>query len=62
MDGVIGPKTLTAYERNSVDRTLRRVIASRAKFYGDIIAGNETQRVFAAGWFRRLAEAVEATA
>lgn len=58
-DGVIGPQTLAAYDRaDDPGRILLRVVKRRLKFYGDIIAGNETQRVFAAGWFRRVADAI----
>lgn len=59
-DGVIGPKTLAAYNRSDHWRVYANVISRRLKYYGDIIAGNETQRVFAAGWFRRVADAIRA--
>lgn len=53
-DGELGPKSLSAVA-NDVEGTFRRMVALRAKFYGDIIARDESQRIFAAGWFRRLA-------
>lgn len=57
-DGVIGPMTLHAYSIRDPWHVYLGVLRRRLKFYGDIIAGNETQRVFAAGWFRRVAEAI----
>lgn len=54
-DGQIGPVTREAVAEDP-GAVLLRLIAIRARFYGDIIARDATQRVFAAGWFRRLAD------
>ena len=54
-DGSIGPVTREAVAANP-SSVLLKLIAIRARFYGDIIARDPTQRGFAAGWFRRLAD------
>lgn len=59
-DGVIGPITMEAYRDSNPCHVYLGVLKRRLKFYGDIIAGNETQRMFSAGWFRRVSDVIDA--
>jgi lysozyme family protein len=55
IDGIIGPRTITAAER--YDRQfLDQLIERRKLFYEGIVARDESQRVFLAGWMNRLNE------
>ena len=59
VDGVLGPKTQRAINLSpldAVDAFFVRLISARAMYYSEILRHNQSQRVFAAGWFRRLAE------
>jgi lysozyme family protein len=62
-DGVIGPETTqmlfllddgVAYE----DAAYRALVRARGHFLADLLQRDESQRVFAAGWLRRLMEFV----
>lgn len=59
-DGDFGPKTRGALYNSDPVAIYRKVVAARARFYGQIITKNVTQAVFAAGWMNRLAEFIEA--
>lgn len=59
-DGRIGPKTLAAVNAMDAAALYRKVLASRVRFIGRLIADDPKQAVFAAGWANRLAEFVEA--
>lgn len=57
-DGVIGPQT-----RNNVAEAvqkpaefLAKLVAKRCEHYANILVADHTQRVFAAGWFNRIAK------
>lgn len=57
-DGVLGDETAAA--ANAAGPSLRaKVCAERVRFYGQIIAGDPTQSVFAAGWLNRAAGFIE---
>ena len=59
-DGIIGPRTLAAL--NAIadsDAVYRRILARRAKFYGQLITRDPSQAAFAHGWMNRLAEFIE---
>lgn len=57
-DGVLGPVTLGVVNANPI-RMYYRLIRVRLKAYAAIVAGNTSQRVFAAGWMNRVAEFLE---
>ena len=59
VDGVIGPKTLTAANKYPSDLITTLMLAERAKFYGNILKNQRTQLVFAAGWFNRFGDVLE---
>lgn len=59
VDGVIGPKTLTAANKYSPDLITTLMLAERAKFYGNILKNQHTQLVFAEGWFNRFGDVLE---
>jgi lysozyme family protein len=53
-DGVIGPQTLAALERVGIDLAYRQVLRQRGELIADLLQSDPSQRVFAAGWLRRL--------
>jgi lysozyme family protein len=53
-DGVIGPQTLAGVERVGVDLIYRQVLRQRGELIADLLQSDPSQRVFAAGWLRRL--------
>jgi lysozyme family protein len=53
-DGVIGPNTLAGIERVGVDLAYRQVLQQRGELIADLLQRDPSQRVFAAGWLRRL--------
>jgi len=59
VDGIIGPKTLTAANKYPPDLITTLLLAERAKFYGAILRTNKSQLVFAAGWFNRFGNVLE---
>ena len=59
VDGVFGPLTLAAVNKADEKTLFKSVLASRCRFYGQIIARDPSQAAFAAGWTARLAEFIE---
>lgn len=59
VDGIIGPVTLTACHRASEGASYRKVLAARVRFLAGILQRLPGQRVFAAGWYNRVAEFIE---
>jgi len=59
VDGIVGPVTLKAVNGGDGHKLYRKVLATRAGFYGWIIARDHAQAVFAKGWMKRLAEFIE---
>jgi lysozyme family protein len=57
-DGMIGPDTLAAVAGGDPARLYRAVLAARCDHIARILEVRADQRVFAAGWLRRLAEFV----
>lgn len=62
-DGVVGPITLRAVNERSDARELyRKVLATRARFFGRLITRDRAQAAFAAGWLdHRVAAFIEGT-
>lgn len=60
-DGKIGPISRRAIGRADAALTYRKVIATRVRFYGEIIRRRARLHVFAAGWMNRAAGFVEKT-
>ena len=61
VDGILGQRTKAAVLARSSDSEtaqifLARLVAARCNYYADILHKNESQRVFAAGWMRRIAK------
>ena len=54
-DGIIGAITLKAVNQNPF-KVYLKFLALRIKFLGRLITRNPSQAVFAAGWFKRIAE------
>lgn len=57
-DGVLGPKTIAAVDAADAADVYRRVLRARMSYLAGILQRDPSQRVFAAGWVRRLAEFV----
>lgn len=57
-DGVIGPQTLRALGRADKREVCRAVLRERGELIATILQRDPSQRVFAAGWVRRLMEFV----
>jgi lysozyme family protein len=57
-DGVLGPQTVAAIERIGADMARRGVLRLRGEWIAGILQHQPDQRVFAAGWLRRLLEFV----
>lgn len=53
-DGVIGPQTLAAIDHVGAPVVGRLLLQARGEFLADLLQRDATQRVFAAGWLRRL--------
>lgn len=60
-DGIVGPVTLQALDASDPAIVYRKVLSSRARFYGQIITRHREQAGFAAGWLARLAWFIEQT-
>lgn len=58
-DGILGLKTEEAVNRMTPSALYARLCASRVRYYGQIIAKDPSQAVFAAGWANRIAEFIE---
>lgn len=59
VDGSFGPETKRVVSRCvtfSAFRLYCELIRARARYYADILSGDKSQLVFAAGWLNRLAE------
>ena len=57
-DGRLGPSTLAALGRVGADVVTRAVLRMRGEHLADLLQRDPSQRVFAAGWVRRLVEFV----
>ena len=57
-DGVLGPQTLAGVDRVGADLVRRLVLRIRGEWIAGILQHQPEQRVFAAGWVRRLMEFV----
>ena len=57
-DGVLGPQTLAALDRLGPELARRGVLKLRGEWIANILQHQPDQRVFAAGWLRRLMEFV----
>lgn len=55
-DGLLGPVTRAALERDDIGMVYRHLIALRMEFLGRLISNDPKQALFAAGWMKRLAE------
>lgn len=55
-DGRIGRETLAKIQTVSAPEIYRIVLQSRVLYLADLLRRDPTQRVFAAGWFRRMAD------
>jgi len=55
-DGVIGPVTVAAITKAGPDLVRRELLRLRGHFVAGILQRDPKQRVFAAGWLRRLLE------
>lgn len=53
-DGVVGPKTLDAVNKQSEKEFLTRLYNERYRFYDAIIRSNPTQAKFKNGWYNRV--------
>lgn len=53
-DGILGPVTLSAIDRQDRDHLARRLFAYRLRLCGKLLARPENRR-FASGWLNRLA-------
>ena len=53
-DGIIGPRTLSAINREDEDELMGRLICSRLAFVSSIVASNPTQAKFLKGWNNRI--------
>lgn len=58
VDGRLGPQTLAALDRVGPEITQRAVLRLRGEHLAALLQADPTQRVFAAGWLRRLLEFV----
>ena len=57
-DGVIGPKTMAALIKANWRELYRAVLKERGELLAALMQQDPSQRVFAAGWMRRLMEFV----
>lgn len=60
-DGIFGPETESAANRLNPSVLYQRMCAARVRKYGEIIAKDHTQSVFASGWLNRAASFIERT-
>lgn len=58
VDGVLGPQTLRAIDQRGCAEVYRLVLQARFSFIAGLLQRDASQRVFAAGWIRRIAEFV----
>jgi lysozyme family protein len=54
VDGIVGPVTLKAIAATPEQTLLSNYMTARKNFYDAIVAHDPTQKVFYAGWIRRL--------
>lgn len=55
-DGILGPQTIASLHALDAAGIYRIVLQARMSYIAGILQRDPTQRVFAAGWLRRLAE------
>lgn len=60
-DGHFGPMSQAAIAALSPASVYRKVLAARARFYGQIVSHDQSQAQFDGGWMERLAHFIEAT-
>lgn len=58
VDGIVGPKTLEAINAREPGPLFEAIKAARRAFIRNLVAKNPRQKVFEAGWLRRL-ESIE---
>ena len=61
-DGVIGQVTLAAIPHLDPWKLIAAYTGRRCKMYGGIVANDASQRIFAAGWFNRIADLIDTVA
>jgi len=62
VDGIIGPHTTSVVNGINAGTLYLRIVATRARFYGEIITSKPSQAVFASGWMNRLSEFIDGVA
>lgn len=60
-DGIVGPVTAAAVNKQRWQPLAAHIIAKRAELYGAIIHRDHSQAAFALGWARRLSEVIQLT-
>lgn len=58
VDGILGPQTIAVLGGADAVRIYRLVLQARMSYVADILQRNASQRLFASGWLRRLADFV----
>lgn len=53
-DGIVGPKTIAAINKQPAHAFFERIKTRRREYIDNIIKSNPSQKVFKAGWYRRL--------
>ena len=53
-DGVVGPLTIAAVNKQSPADLFARIKAARITFLNDIVKNNPSQKIFLKGWINRL--------
>lgn len=60
-DGQIGPATLRAIATASPQKVVESISHNRSKFYNSIVQNDPSQKMFLAGWTRRINEVTDFT-
>ena len=55
-DGQIGPMTIGAIEKADPREVINNISQIRTNFYNSIVQRNPSQKIFLAGWLRRISE------
>jgi hypothetical protein len=55
-DGVLGPQTVRAIDAKDASQVYRLLLQARLRYLASLLQRDPAQRVFAAGWIRRVAE------
>lgn len=54
VDGIIGPKTLSAASKLNSEDGIKAIVEERKKFYKAIVDNRPNQRCFLKGWYNRV--------